>query len=137
MLVNEVDGARIITLERCEFVQKVADSSINIFRPGSATPAAILYEATEQYDKKSPKADELIRNIRSDLICAVDTCIDAAGREFDVQWQRRLLKAASFGKTFLDLYNPSDFVSMTQTLRVLNAVRYYEIGMPLTVEQCV
>ena len=66
---------------------------------------------------------------------AVDTCIDAAGRDFDVYWQRRLLKAASFGKTFLDLYNPSDFVAMSQTLRVLNAARYYEVGIPITYEQ--
>lgn len=44
-------------------------------------------------------------------------------------------KAASFGKTFLDLYNPSEFIQMSQTLRVLNAVRYYEIGLPLTYDQ--
>lgn len=45
------------------------------------------------------------------------------------------IQAASFGKTFLDLYNPVDFVAMSQTLRVLNAVRYYEIGMPITYDQ--
>jgi hypothetical protein len=37
----------------------------------------------------------------------------------------------------MDLYNPSDFVGMAQTLKVLNAVRYYEIGIPITYEQCV
>lgn len=72
-----------------------------------------------------------------DLVEAVDTCIDAAGREFDVKWQRKLLKAAGFGKTFLDLYNPSDFVNMSKTLRVLNAVRYYEVGIPISYEQSV
>lgn len=35
----------------------------------------------------------------------------------------------------MDLYNPSDFVGMAQTLKVLNAVRYYEVGIPLTYEQ--
>ncbi len=33
------------------------------------------------------------------------------------------------------LYNPSDFVAMAQTLKVLNAARYYEIGIPITYEQ--
>jgi hypothetical protein len=35
----------------------------------------------------------------------------------------------------LDLYNATDFVGMAQTLKVLNAVRFYEIGIPLTYEQ--
>jgi hypothetical protein len=80
---------------------------------------------------------------------AVDTCIDAAGREVEVLWQRRLLKvsciaearlnnqAAQFGRAFMDLYNPSEFVTMAQTLKVLNAVRHYEIGIPITYEQYV
>lgn len=103
----------------------------------------------EQFDRKSPKADDSIRSIRPDLANAVDTCIDAAGRESEVHWQRKLLKvshaplntvlicyqAAQFGRAFLDLYNPSDFVAMAQTLKVLNAVRYYEIGVPITYDQ--
>lgn len=52
----------------------------------------MLYEAMEEFDRKSPKADENIRSIRADLRSAVDTCIDAAGKEMDVYWQRRLLK---------------------------------------------
>lgn len=132
----------------------LADSSQEVFRPGSASPSAILYEAAELFERRSPKADEFIRSIRAELVGAVDTCIDAAGREFEVVWQKKLLRvslaidverniaddvysqAATFGKTFLDLYNPNDFVQMTQTLRVLNAARYYEIGIPLTYDQC-
>lgn len=45
------------------------------------------------------------------------------------------MKAAQFGRAFMDLYNPSDFVAMAQTLKVLNAVRYYEIGIPITYDQ--
>lgn len=47
------------------------------------------------------------------------------------------LQAAKFGRGFLDLYNPTDFVNMGQTLKVLNAVRFYEIGIPLTYTQSV
>lgn len=37
----------------------------------------------------------------------------------------------------MDLYNPSEFVAMGQTLKVLNAVRYYEVGIPITYQQYV
>ncbi|KAJ7634882.1 hypothetical protein FB45DRAFT_865494 [Roridomyces roridus] len=56
----------------------------------------------------------------------------AAGQEWEPYWQRRLLNAAKFRRGFLDLHNPTDFVNMGQTLKVLNAVRFYEIGSPLT-----
>lgn len=46
-------------------------------------------------------------------------------------------QAAKFGRGFLDFYNPSEFVAMGQTLKVLNAVRFYEIGIPLTYDQYV
>lgn len=68
---------------------------------------------------------------------AVDTCIEAAGHEFNQYWQRALLKAATFGKAFLESYNADEFVKMCQTLRVLNSVRYYEIGIPITYAQYV
>ncbi|KAG5462109.1 MAG: Vps16, N-terminal region-domain-containing protein, partial [Olpidium bornovanus] len=114
----------------------------------------ILDTFCEPAQKKSPKVDENIRNIRTDLTEAVDVCIEAAGHEFSQRYQRSLLKvrtksghfaglmyreldsqAASFGKFFLDLYDADNFVSMVQTLRVLNAVRYYEVGIPLTTTQ--
>ncbi|WWC61373.1 uncharacterized protein I303_103954 [Kwoniella dejecticola CBS 10117] len=134
-IVGEIDGLRIISSSTCEFVQKVPDATLAVFSPGSSNPAAILYDALDHFERKSPKADESIRSIRPDLGNAVDTCIEAAGREIEVTWQRKLLKAAQFGRAFLDLYNPNDFVTMAQTLKVLNAVRYYEIGIPITYEQ--
>ena len=39
------------------------------------------------------------------------------------------------GRAFLDLYNPSDFVDMGKALKVLNDVRFYEVGLPLTYPQ--
>jgi hypothetical protein len=65
----------------------------------------------------------------------VNSCIRAAGQEFDTHWQKQLLKAASFGKSVLELYNSDDFVEMCETLRVLNAVRYFEVGLPISFEQ--
>ncbi|KAG1716823.1 hypothetical protein ID866_345 [Astraeus odoratus] len=122
------------TLRRdvCDLIQKVPASSLSVFRPGSTSPAAILFDAWESFTQRSSKADENIRNIRPDLASAVNECIDAAGCEWEPYWQRKLLSAAKFGWSFLDLYNPSDFVAMGQSLRVLNAVHYYEVGIPLT-----
>jgi hypothetical protein len=71
-----------------------SESSQDVFLPGSASPAALLFEASELFDKKNPKADENIRSIRSELVAAVDGCIDAAGREFEVFWQKELLKVS-------------------------------------------
>lgn len=66
-------------------------STLSIFKPGSTSPSATLYDAWENFSKRSPKADESIRSIRPDLATAVDECIDAAGQEWEPKWQRRLL----------------------------------------------
>lgn len=135
-LVTEIDGIRILTLNTCEFLSKVPSCTSMVFTPGSTSPAAILFDALDHFDKHSARvADEHIRNIRKKLPEAVTVCIQAAGREFEPRWQTRLMKAASFGKVFLDAYNPEPFVKMSKTLRVLNAVRDYKIGIPLTYEQ--
>ncbi|SNX85643.1 related to vacuolar protein sorting 16 [Melanopsichium pennsylvanicum] len=134
-LVGEVDGLRIIAPDRHEFLQKVSDVSSRVFRPGSNDPAALLFEASEQFSSKSSRADEGIRAIRSSLPDAVDCCLRAAAYEWDVTWQKRLLKAASFGKSFIELYDPTAFVDMARTLRVLNAARNFQIGIPISYEQ--
>ncbi|EST04654.2 Vps16, C-terminal [Kalmanozyma brasiliensis GHG001] len=136
-LVGEVDGVRIIASDRHEFLQKVSDVSSRVFRPGSNDPAALLFEAAEQFSAKSSRADEGIRAIRSSLPDAVDCCLRAAAYEWDLTWQKRLLKAASFGKSFIELYDPTSFVEMARTLRVLNAARNYQIGIPISYEQYV
>jgi hypothetical protein len=105
------------------------------FKLGSTSPASVLLDAVDQLERKSPKADDDIQLILQNLDEAVDTCIRAAGHEFNGHWQKQLMKAASFGKSVLDFYNSDDFVDMTETLRVLNSVRFYEIGLPLSFDQ--
>ncbi|EGU80465.1 hypothetical protein FOXB_09022 [Fusarium oxysporum f. sp. conglutinans Fo5176] len=135
-VISEHDGARLITNDFCEFLERVPRDTLEVFGQSSdSSPASILLDAVGQLELESPKADDYIQLIRPNLTGAVDTCVNAAGREFDTHWQKRLLKAASFGKSVLDIYNSDDFVDMCETLRVLNAVRYYEVGMPLSFEQ--
>lgn len=111
------------------------DSTEDVFKLGSISPASVLLDAVDQLEKKSPKADENVQLIRSSLPDAVAACVQAAGQEYSTHWQKQLLKAASFGKSALDLYSSDDFVEMCEKLRVLNAVRDYRIGLPLTIEQ--
>lgn len=136
-LLPDVDGIRIMTSDVCEFLQKVPDATEEVFKIGSDAPPAVLLDAIVQLDHKSPKADDNIQLIRPNLDEAVDVCVRAAGHEYNVYWQKQLLKAASFGKSVLDLYNSDDFVDMTEALRVLHAVRAHEIGLPLSYEQYV
>lgn len=124
-----------MTNDTCDFVQRVPDVTDEVFRFGTQSPASILLDAVDQLDKQSPKADDNIQLIRPQLAEAVDACVKASGHEFGIQWQRQLLKAASFGKSVLDIYNSDDFVDMCTTLRVLNAVREYKIGMPISYGQ--
>ncbi|KAG8840224.1 hypothetical protein FRB91_006401, partial [Serendipita sp. 411] len=159
-LVTEPDGTRIVSAHECDFVQRVPESLDSVLRPGSTAPAAFLFDASESFAKREAavggggatvemksggvdgvtlrgggRADESIRAMKPDLAFAVDACIDAAGREWEVVWQRKLLDAAKFGRAFLDLVDPRPFVTMGQTLKVLNAIRYYEIGIPMTYQQ--
>lgn len=104
---------RVIGPDTCDFIQKVpgercrytdrtpaeklfAASSVSVFRPGSTSPSAILYDAWENFSRKSPKADESIRSVRPELATAVNECIDAAGREWEPNWQRRLLNVCQY-----------------------------------------
>jgi hypothetical protein len=134
-LLPDVDGIRLLTNDVCEFIQKVPDEAVEVFRLGSNSPAANLLEASNLLEQKSPKADDLIQLIRPSLAEAVDTCIRAAAHEYQIHWQKSLLKAASYGKSVLDLYSSDDFVDTCDTLRVLNAVRFYEIGLPFSFDQ--
>ncbi|PAV15385.1 vacuolar assembling sorting VPS16 [Pyrrhoderma noxium] len=139
LAIGEPDGVRVVGPDVCDFIQKVPVSSVNVFRPGSTSPAAILFDAWENFFERravrAGRADEGIRSIRMELAGAVDGCVDAAGHEWEPVWQRKLLNAAKFGQTFLPLPNPTHFIHTAQTLKVLNAVRYYEIGIPLTYAQ--
>ncbi|KAF4373221.1 hypothetical protein F8388_010477 [Cannabis sativa] len=81
------------------------------------------------------EADENLRLIRSSLPEAVEACVDAAGHEFDVLRQRTLLRAASYGQAFCSNFQRDRIQEMSKMLRVLNAVRNHEIGIPLSIQQ--
>ncbi|KAG4306374.1 hypothetical protein PORY_000362 [Pneumocystis oryctolagi] len=134
LVISEIDGARIITSDKCEFLQKVPDILKNVYKAEKDSYGYILLKSIEYFDQKSSKANENVQLIKPHLADAIDECIKAASCEFDPFWQKKLLRAASFGKSYLNFYNPEEFIEMCEVLRVLNSMRY-DVGIPLTFKE--
>ncbi|CEG41423.1 vacuolar protein sorting-associated [Plasmopara halstedii] len=157
VLAQEVDCCRVYTASSHDLVLRVPTCVENIKGVGSTAPAAMLYQALDAFDSGDAKADEHIRFImgQNALESAIKDCIDAAGSEFDYSAQTTLLRAASYGKCFVDspldasaalsgnsntgggnvMMDTEMFVEMCRKIRVLNALRQQEVGFPLTVTQ--
>ncbi|XP_015764646.1 PREDICTED: vacuolar protein sorting-associated protein 16 homolog [Acropora digitifera] len=141
-LVQEIDGVRIIGNDTHELLQRVPGEFIMhlctlicIFGDRQLVGLVmvclhVVFHLVTQ--KKSARAEEYIRMIKERLPEAVQQCIHAAAGVHEPAIQRSLLRAASFGKSFLTDMAPQAFVSMCRNLRVLNAVRDYTVGIPLT-----
>ncbi|XP_044284737.1 vacuolar protein sorting-associated protein 16 homolog isoform X2 [Varanus komodoensis] len=136
-LVPELDGVRIFSRSSHEFLHEIPEASQEIFKIASMAPGALLLEAQKEYEKESQKADEYLREIKDQKLLpeAVEQCIAAASHEHEPQIQKALLRAASFGKCFIDKFSPEGFVDTCRKLRVLNAIRDYQIAIPLTFDQ--
>ncbi|AOW00217.1 Vps16, C-terminal region-domain-containing protein [Yarrowia lipolytica] len=133
---GEDDGSiRIMGNNSHHLFSRVCDAALSIFRIGSVAPAAILLDCVTHLDKQSPRAWENLEIIGPDLQTAVDNCILAAGNEDSPSLQKRLLRAAAFGKSALDIYNSERFVQVCDDLRVLNSVRQSEVGLCLSYQQ--
>ncbi|KAG2242071.1 hypothetical protein Bca52824_096085 [Brassica carinata] len=55
ILIPECDGVRILSNTSLEFLQRVPDSTESIFKIGSTSPAALLYDALDHFDRRSAK----------------------------------------------------------------------------------
>lgn len=149
LLVSEIDGLRVLSRDKCEFLQRVPDSTDAIFAADNKdTSPALLFDAALAFEQKSVRADENMQKILSagggsgggsefgELEQAIDSVLDAAAQELNPEAQRVLLEAASFGKLSCAASYPADkFPDMCRILRVLNAVRQQDVGIPLTYAQ--
>jgi hypothetical protein len=134
-LVSEFDGARILSGDRSEWLARVPEATESIFKIGSNTPAARLFDAQEAFEAGQARADDNLRELGGDpgqMKTAIEQCLHAAAHEVEYEVQRSLLKAASYGKLVCPQYKADKFVDMCRILRVLNAVRNPAVGMPLT-----
>jgi vacuolar protein sorting-associated protein 16 len=57
ILIPECDGVRILSNASMEFLQRVPDSTVSIFTIGSTSPAALLYDALDHFDRRSAKVE--------------------------------------------------------------------------------
>lgn len=55
ILIPECDGVRILSNTSMEFLHRVPDSTVSIFKIGSTSPAALLYDALDHFDRRSAK----------------------------------------------------------------------------------
>jgi vacuolar protein sorting-associated protein 16 len=134
-LVPEIDGVRVLTNSYIEFIQKVPTSVSNIFGISISEPSSFLFESHRKFCERSHQSDEYLCLILDKIDVAVSECINAAGYEFDTETQKSLIRAANFGKGFIQEHNPDEYIRMCKILRVLNAVRQEEIGIPLSINQ--
>jgi hypothetical protein len=162
-IIPELDCCRIITDSSVELLQRVPPITASLLRIGSIETAAMLLDASDAFTAGSPTCDEAARNIAKTgvLIDAIETCTEAAAREFDIDTQKRLLRAASYGMQFsyksveedirwvvggslegsekqsglLPSMTAVRFVETGRKLRILNALRNPKVGFVLTSAQ--
>ncbi len=140
MLVPENDGLRVLSETKCEFLQRVPDATQLVFRQDVGSAGKCLFEAKDLYDARDVRADDLMRQLlqADELVEAIDTCLEAAAHELHLPTQKALLQAASFGKLYVtepEGYDVDKFVDMCRNMRVVNAARSREVGIPLTYAQ--
>ncbi|ODV62373.1 tethering complex subunit VPS16 ASCRUDRAFT_6963 [Ascoidea rubescens DSM 1968] len=141
-LNTEIDGIRILSNSKLEFLSRVPDLTVNIFKIGSTSPSSILLDSIDTTSISSNSSSsfnstslENLSIIKDGLVDAINCCIKGSTEEFDVYWQKKLLKAASFGKSFLEFYNSDFLIESILLLKILNQIRSHNIGMFLTFNQ--
>lgn len=68
-LIPECDGVRILSNTSMEFLQRVPDSTVSIFQIGSTSPAALLYDALDHFDRRSAKVCFVISLMYGCKVC--------------------------------------------------------------------
>jgi vacuolar protein sorting-associated protein 16 len=158
-LIPEIDCCRVLTDSSVEILQRVPPSTARLLRIGSIEPSAMLLDASDAFESGSLASEEAARAIvkTGQLIEAIETCCEAATKEFDIATQKRLLSAASYGMHFSykdnserscmmggplagsdeesrirPSYTTARCVEAARKLRILNALRNPTVGFVLT-----
>lgn len=69
LLIPECDGVRILSNSSMEFLHRVPDSTVSIFQIGSTSPAALLYDALDHFDRRSAKVFSFTSNFKKVAPC--------------------------------------------------------------------
>ncbi|KAJ3427634.1 vacuolar protein sorting vps16 [Anaeramoeba flamelloides] len=134
-ILSEIDGIRIISNKKCQFLSKIQKSTMNIFRLTSSHASSNLYQANESYKEQNSNIHDTLINLESDLNEAIAECLDAVKYEFNLEIQKNLIESVNLGKNYSNTFNNEKFLQVCKNLRVLNALRKSEYGIPLTYKQ--
>lgn len=140
LIKSEKDGLKIISKNKVEFLSRVPDCSVNLHLMGSTHPSLILLDCVDKLALQASKADSNISLLKSEklLNLAISSCLDAALEEFQPIWQRKILKAVSFGKVYQEgAYSTEKYLHVLNTIKVLNQIRAPEISLFLTYSEIV
>ncbi|KAL9658483.1 hypothetical protein ABK040_006023 [Willaertia magna] len=147
-LSQEIDACRYITQQSVEIFERIPESIVEIFRIGSLSSSALLYDAYTDFLQEKATSLKTIREIKNKelgdqqsvdgLSDAVNKCIDAACREFDISLQEQLLNAAIYGKTFMKttIEEAKIFQLKCKYIRLMNELRN-RADIPMTYEQMI
>ncbi|ODV80882.1 vacuolar protein sorting-associated protein 16 [Suhomyces tanzawaensis NRRL Y-17324] len=139
ILLTQSDGLKIITSSSVEFINKVPDSQINLYQIGSSSSSSILLDCIDKLSNHASKADTNISLLKSDnsLESAITECLEVVLEEFDQTWQKKILRAVSFGKTYfgddgLNSYDSSHYLKTINLVKILNQIKTLDFGIFLT-----
>ncbi|KAL8425657.1 hypothetical protein Efla_003977 [Eimeria flavescens] len=138
VLVDEVDGLRVVTAAAAELIQRVSPQTESVFGVGSCDPPAMLCYALERMHAQDAAAEESLRAIKPDLAAAAAACCEAATLELRSDTASFLLAASAFGRRFLDdASGPAltSFIRACRDIRICSCVKEGPLDMPLTVPQ--
>lgn len=123
-LIEEVDGLRVLGSLNHSISMPVSKATSDIFKVASKSPSSKLFDCAELIDSGSPISEQTVKSLsQNELNSAVETCITAALNEIEPKIQRRLMRAASFGKTMLNAYDSTRYLRALSYLRIGNALR--------------
>ena len=122
-LRTECDGLKVFTEANCYLISKVHEATSNVFRIGSTEPGAMLLDSWYMLPSHAPRAIEYLDSFN--LKSGVMECISAARDELHSEFQKNLLNAASFGKSFLPYkeFDSEIFVRACNEIKLLNTLR--------------
>ncbi|CAI5757523.1 unnamed protein product [Candida verbasci] len=129
------DGLRIITSNKIQILSRVSDKFVDMYQIGSTEPSSLLVDCIDKFQTNASKSNANISLLQNEnlLLKAIDDCLDVALEEFNVIWQKRSLKAVSFGKIYYnDVFDSDKYLNVLNSVKVLNQLRSPEIGLFLT-----
>ncbi|KAI5966562.1 vps16 [Candida pseudojiufengensis] len=130
------DGIRILTSNKCQFLSRVPEKIVSMYQIGSNSPSGLLADCIDKFELNASKANANINFLKNDnlLPLAMEDCLNVALYEFDPVWQKRALRAASFGKIYdtENQFDSNEYLGALNIVKVLNQLRSFELGLFLT-----